>query len=34
MRTAIEITKQAFIDFEQEKSVMPKKIYLDLPQFQ
>ena len=30
---AIKITKQAFIDYEDQKNTMPEKIYLDLPEY-
>ena len=30
---AINVTKQAFIDYAKQKSSMPEKIYLDMAEF-
>ena len=33
LATAIEVTKQAFIDYEKGLNQMPEKMYLDLPEY-
>lgn len=32
-KEVVDVTELAFLDYEQQKSAMPEKVYLDLPQF-